>query len=520
MPTLFDNPSVPTLVRLLEEVRSGQILLPDFQRPFVWKDQQRLDLLDSIARGVPIGSLLVWRTRAHLLQTHEALGPHKLPLADPDRGPWTYLIDGRQRLTTLFAALTPVDDPEITDAEEGRWPLLLDLDNPYAPTFQIPRTSLRRRPTLVPTTVLLSNRLLYTHQQALWREGLDREAEVLEQVAWAFRDYTVPVVPMLSEELSTVTTAFARVNTGGTPMSEAHLAMALAYGRVPLREELATTASLMQDLGWGVVDEGALLNLLKLRFDLDVYRADIQALLQSIRDSEHLKALGHDLLEDAIAASTSLGLHGVHGGAALPYKYQLLILAEAIRRRSADGLAGPLPLDPVHRWLWQTTLTEWFTGATGKTIRQSLKMLLDMLDGRPSPLEGTAVREMPHQQRWGAVRAMARVLIRCEEARRRGHDQPAQLLGERGAGALHKLAPELDNSAPAAWVVATPDELRGWRDRRLVPDTWSAQFSADADFTRLQQGEEASARFLSEESAAILALERAFITSVGLVVQD
>ena len=54
------------LKNIIDDVKKGEIKIPQFQRKFVWKEQQALDLLDSIANNYPIGSLLLWRTPVKL----------------------------------------------------------------------------------------------------------------------------------------------------------------------------------------------------------------------------------------------------------------------------------------------------------------------------------------------------------------------------------------------------------------------------------------------------------------------
>ena len=61
-PSYVSQPQVTDLVKLLSDVRAGHIQVPRFQRPFVWDDDRRLELMRSLRAGIPIGSLLVWRT--------------------------------------------------------------------------------------------------------------------------------------------------------------------------------------------------------------------------------------------------------------------------------------------------------------------------------------------------------------------------------------------------------------------------------------------------------------------------
>src|SRR5215510_14032628 len=78
---------------LLTWVKSGDIAIPEIQRPFVWEATKVRNLLDSLYRGYPIGYLIAWRN-------------HTVRLKDgtPSAGK-RILIDGQQRVTALMAAL-------------------------------------------------------------------------------------------------------------------------------------------------------------------------------------------------------------------------------------------------------------------------------------------------------------------------------------------------------------------------------------------------------------------------------
>jgi uncharacterized protein with ParB-like and HNH nuclease domain len=49
------------LSTILDHIDSGHMALPQFQRGYVWDEKQVLELLESVSRGFPIGSLLLWR---------------------------------------------------------------------------------------------------------------------------------------------------------------------------------------------------------------------------------------------------------------------------------------------------------------------------------------------------------------------------------------------------------------------------------------------------------------------------
>lgn len=71
-------------------------MCPQFQRNFVWKEEQAIDLLDSISNNYPTGSLLFWKTNTKLA-TERNIGDFKLPETD-DMSPTSYVLDGQQRI--------------------------------------------------------------------------------------------------------------------------------------------------------------------------------------------------------------------------------------------------------------------------------------------------------------------------------------------------------------------------------------------------------------------------------------
>ena len=88
---------------LLNEIETGQIKIPQFQRQFVWDIASSAKLIDSILKGYPIGTFIYWRTNERL-RSVKNIGNIDLP--EPKDGEFVnYVLDGQQRITSLFAAL-------------------------------------------------------------------------------------------------------------------------------------------------------------------------------------------------------------------------------------------------------------------------------------------------------------------------------------------------------------------------------------------------------------------------------
>lgn len=78
---------------LLSWIKSGDIAIPEIQRPFVWKSARVRDLIDSLYQGYPVGYIITWRNPDVKLKNGDLSAGKKV------------LIDGQQRITALTAAI-------------------------------------------------------------------------------------------------------------------------------------------------------------------------------------------------------------------------------------------------------------------------------------------------------------------------------------------------------------------------------------------------------------------------------
>jgi len=88
---------------LLTYIKNGTIKIPKFQREFVWEIEKSAKLLDSILKGYPIGTFIIWKTRERL-NNIKNLGGIDLP--EPPTGDFIqYVLDGQQRVASIFVAI-------------------------------------------------------------------------------------------------------------------------------------------------------------------------------------------------------------------------------------------------------------------------------------------------------------------------------------------------------------------------------------------------------------------------------
>ena len=100
---------------LFTGIDTGKIRIPQFQRDFVWSKQQTAKLIDSIIKGFPIGTFILWET-TDSMRSYRNIGNADLPEPRPgDRV--QYVLDGQQRITSLYAVqkglIQTLDNKEI-----------------------------------------------------------------------------------------------------------------------------------------------------------------------------------------------------------------------------------------------------------------------------------------------------------------------------------------------------------------------------------------------------------------------
>ena len=212
---------------IISELSRGGIRIPEIQRSYVWRRTQIARLLDSIYRGFPTGSILLWDT-LQPLQMREmgtALGRDVRSDFVPK-----IVLDGQQRITSLGR----VFDESTPKYERILFNVMTETFEPHSPRIAAD-------PSWIDITGFLNgkeNELdILDRLQAAGVISGDREARnlVLERVKRlaAVRDYQYPVEIVREDNLETVTEVFIRVNSGGTRLREAELALARLAWKLP-----------------------------------------------------------------------------------------------------------------------------------------------------------------------------------------------------------------------------------------------------------------------------------------------
>ena len=225
--TILFKDTTYSLQSLMENIRRGEIALPDIQRPFVWAPSKVRDLFDSMFKGFPVGYLLFWATDAEV-------GARRIGTEKKEAAPRLLVVDGQQRLTSLFAVMTgnPIVRKDFT---EGRIRVAF---RPSDARFEVTDAAIERDPEFVADITDLwrsyretTRRFFTTLKERREEPMTDAEEERLEAALDRVRDlqhYPFKAVELdatVGEEL--VAEVFVRINSEGVTLNQADFILTL-----------------------------------------------------------------------------------------------------------------------------------------------------------------------------------------------------------------------------------------------------------------------------------------------------
>lgn len=375
------KPEVVFLGKILERVMEGRMLVPEFQRPFIWRQPDMLALLDSVRNGYPIGSLLLWETSQEVSPL-KRVGP--IPVTPRHGSMLAYILDGHQRVATLLGTLMLSDDlPNVQ--HDVDWRIYFDLETLDFVKEPMKKQERALEPQHFPVRKLLSTAGYLEACREIQEKVTDRghAAKLLQtadRLANAFRNYSLPLISVSEGDMDTAVTVFARLNRSGRKMSPDEMVSALTYtpGEFHLAAELDGLQEEIAHRGFAGLNRIFPLRAVLAAMDRDIYARAFADLL--------IKPELRRRLPDAVEA-TKQGVHraidclrrwGVTSDRMLPYGLQLVFLAEFFRRRPEPPQEDA---DRLERWFWVTSFTGWFGGVNSTQARLALDEVCDLAAG-------------------------------------------------------------------------------------------------------------------------------------------
>jgi len=217
---------------LLDDIAKLNLVLPEFQREYVWDREQAKQLIVSLFNEYPTGSLLFWKTDNPPDIKNSAVNPEKL-------GTTQVILDGQQRLTTLYMLTRGEHPPYYTESDIKTDPrnLYFNLETGDFQYYQKSRMS--TSPQWIAVTDCFEQGRVNPVQLAAEVSETPEEQNEVSSTYWQNlkqlegileRQYPVQYVPP-SANIDDAIDVFDRVNSMGTKLSDAELALAHITGK-------------------------------------------------------------------------------------------------------------------------------------------------------------------------------------------------------------------------------------------------------------------------------------------------
>jgi hypothetical protein len=344
------QPSVDRVEELAARILSGDIILPKFQREFVWSKKQVIELWDSIARNYPMGSVLLWRSR-ETLKAERTIADLEIGATQYDY-PVNYLLDGQQRLSSVCGALYwKGEDPD------SQWNIAYDLRT--SKFFHM--DTLDSPPNHQVRLNWLSDPALFFSQLARVSTETDganlREAG--NELFNRLKDYKIATVTLLEMSIEDVGPIFERINSRGTPLTIVDLMRAATWSdKFDLFDQIDKLRTEIEAKGFGNLDRKIVLRSLSSAAgggysegsidNLRGYEADHLIMASDATREAFKRAVDFLATELSIPADENI-----------PYTNQLVVLSDVFRLL-------PNPSSPqrvaLRHWFWRAAVTGYFGG--------------------------------------------------------------------------------------------------------------------------------------------------------------
>ena len=241
--------------RIIDKITSGEIRIPSFQRGFVWEEDDVAFFMDSLFKGYPIGAVLLWRTKERLLNERN-LGHFSLPEPTKDY-PVDYVLDGQQRLTSIFS----VFQTELTPKDDSNWKDIYYLIGNSKNSQELQFMPLVKEEVDLkkhfPIKTLFDS---VEYRRATEILGDEEKAEI-DKLQEIFKEITIPVQRMETDDKSIVAIVFERINRAGVPLESFQLLTAWSWSTdFDLQEKLDELSGELSGCGFdGLAEDQDLL---------------------------------------------------------------------------------------------------------------------------------------------------------------------------------------------------------------------------------------------------------------------
>lgn len=363
----ISKPEVVYLRAVFRKIDQGKIRVPNFQRNIVWKEDQIIKLLDSIYRGYPIGSVLLWEVQDKQLEIDVT---KKLPFPVLNESyPTSYILDGLQRLTALYGVFhsNGVIGECFFDLKNEEF--FMSESEEKLSSNELEVYNNKKQDSISLLNVFSPNHLLQEQARLFQRPNGIELVKNTSKVQTAFHEYLIPIVSINGRKTTEVVEIFERINSTGTKLSRVDFMRAMTWSKeFDLNKELTDISNLFESYGYKVPAETTV-KLIGMCAGLDPTGDGLYG-LKSI-NSESLLQATSTLKDYFFSVKDFLHTENIFSYNYLPYEGQLLIIFRCMLL--TDKAPDQKLLNKLSWWTRNVSLHESLRGKPDHYVHRYIK---------------------------------------------------------------------------------------------------------------------------------------------------
>jgi len=372
------KPQPESLSTIITDIEKGDVKIPRFQREFVWDLKKSAALLDSILKGYPIGTFILWRTDEQFRSIRN-LGRVKLPEQRTGEKV-SIVLDGQQRLTSLFAAVKGIIIERANGKKDDFSQIYLNIeasgDEPIVLSGKAP-----------PEKVIISFKELYENT------NLDKFSKLSNEHKKKYQDlrdrlitYQFNCTHLTEASINVATEVFTRLNTGGVKLSVFEIMSAKVYDAGLEFDLLEKIESLQKSVSKSEFSEILFKDEVPTSLPLQVASALIQrdikqSTILSISKTEFINIW--PAVEDGIKHSIDfLRKLGIPNSKLLPFPAIIILLSYLFHNKGKKRVEEGETFERLRDLFWRISLGNRYNSNTNARIIADLQKIDDVLNNK------------------------------------------------------------------------------------------------------------------------------------------
>ena len=398
------HPDSKYMPLFLDNVLEGSVVIPRFQRDFIWPNERIASLIDSILKGFPIGSIILWRPDEDQFDVTNEVGGIKIEKISQNA---SYILDGRQRITSLISVLN--------EKGENADRFFVDLeDSSVIYSTKRNRTiNMMRLCDVFDTFSLVDNLERIRSSKEIdddkKKEYLDSAKKLNKQLV----TYEIGYFEAFGGRIDDAVEIFSRLNSKGIEISPDYMIQALSYNKnkgflfgVKIDEILLS----LERYNFSKLNRKFILNCIFNYTEKPFFDAKTEDIIKMDNLPETMGKAAKDILA---AVRFLYNDCNVVDYKLLPYVNQLIMLVNFFKYNPEPS---PWQLKELKRWFFLTSYKSYFTNTSLSNIRRDFKRFESyckgQIKGSPLQLEDSILEipEAPKSIVLSSVRSCSLVL--------------------------------------------------------------------------------------------------------------